>query len=86
MLARNFGGLVGSSRLEQSRQAKAIAEAGLARTIEVLNRNYNYLLTNCYSQSGSAPPPTIASTPAPGAAHRCPHPSALMQLKTEPQF
>ena len=57
MLARSFGGLVGSTRLEQSRQAKAIAEAGLARTIEGLNRNYNYLLTNCYSQSGSAPPP-----------------------------
>ena len=57
MLARSFGGLVGSTRLEQSRQAKAIAEAGVARTIEGLNRNYNYLLTNCYSQSGSAPPP-----------------------------
>ena len=57
MVARSFGGLVGSTRLEQSRQAKAIAEAGLARTIEGLNRNYNYLLTNCYSQSGSAPPP-----------------------------
>ena len=57
MLARSFGGLVGSTRLEQSRQAKAIAEAGVARTIEGLNRNYNYLLINCYSQSGSAPPP-----------------------------
>ena len=29
MLARSFGGLIGSTRLEQSRQAKAIAEAGL---------------------------------------------------------
>ena len=57
MLARSFGGLIGSTRLEQSRQAKAIAEAGLARTIEGLNRNFNYLLINCYSQSGSAPPP-----------------------------
>ena len=57
MLARSFGGLIGSTRLEQSRQAKAIAEAGLARTIEGLNRDYNYLLINCYSQNGSAPPP-----------------------------
>ena len=57
MLARSFGGLIGSTRLEQSRQAKAIAEAGLARTIEALNRDYNYLLINCYSQNGSAPPP-----------------------------
>ena len=57
MLARSFGGLIGSTRLEQTRQAKAIAEAGLARTIESLNRDYNYLLINCYSQNGSAPPP-----------------------------
>ena len=57
MLARSFGGLIGSSRLEQARQAKAIAEAGLAKTVEALNRKHNYLLTNCYSQSGSAPPP-----------------------------
>ena len=57
MLARSFGGLIGSTRLEQSRQAKAIAEAGLARTIEGLNRDYNYLLINCYSQNGSTPPP-----------------------------
>jgi hypothetical protein len=57
ILARSFGGFVGSTRLEQSRQAKAIAEAGLARTIERLNRDYNYLLINCYSQNGSAPPP-----------------------------
>jgi len=57
MLNRSFGGLIGSTRLEQSRQARAIAEAGIARTLEGLNRTYNYLLINCYSQSGSAPPP-----------------------------
>lgn len=57
MLTRSFGGLIGATRLEQSRQAKAIAEAGLARTIEGLNRDYNYLLINCYSQSGSVPGP-----------------------------
>jgi len=48
MLARSFGGLIGSTRLEQSRQAREIAEAGIAQTIEALNRNYNYLLINCY--------------------------------------
>lgn len=66
MLARSFGGLIGSTRLEQSRQAKAIAEAGLARTIEALNRDYNYLLINCYSQSGSAQCPNTGtwSTPS----------------------
>jgi len=55
MLARSFGGLIGPTRLEQSRQAKAIAEAGIARTIESLNRDYNYLLINCYSQNSSYP-------------------------------
>jgi len=48
MLARTFGGLIGSTRLEHSKQAREIAEAGIAKTIEALNRNYNYLLINCY--------------------------------------
>ena len=34
MLARSFGGLIGSTRLEQSRQAREIVEAGIAQTIE----------------------------------------------------
>jgi len=41
MLARSFGGLVGSTRLEQSRQAKAIAgnRFGLARLFETGGAN-----------------------------------------------
>ena len=57
MLARSFAGLFGSIRQEQSRQAREIAETGVARTIELLNRRYSYLLINCYSRSGSPPSP-----------------------------
>ena len=48
LIARSFGGLVNSVRAEQSRQAREIAEAGMAETLENLNRKYNYLLINCY--------------------------------------
>ena len=37
LLARSFGGLVNSIRAEQSRQAREIAEAGMAETLESLN-------------------------------------------------
>ncbi len=57
MLARNFAGLFGATRQEQSRQAREIAETGLATTIELLNRKYSYLLINCYSRNGSPPTP-----------------------------
>lgn len=55
LLARSFGGLIGSQRLEQARQARAIAESGIAQTIESLNSDYRYLLINCYSKNGSIP-------------------------------
>ncbi len=57
MLARSFAGLFGATRQEQARQAREIAETGLATTIELLNRKYSYLLINCYSRSGSPPSP-----------------------------
>jgi hypothetical protein len=57
MLARSFAGLFGATRQEQARQAREIAETGLATTIELLNRKYSYLLINCYSRSGSPPTP-----------------------------
>ena len=57
MLARSFAGLFGATRQEQSRQAREMAETGLATTIELLNRKYSYLLINCYSRSGSPPTP-----------------------------
>ena len=57
MLARSFAGLVGSTRQGQARQARELAETGLATTIELLNRKYSYLLINCYSRSGSPPSP-----------------------------
>ena len=46
LIARSFSGLYGSIRQEQSRQARELAETGLARTLERLNREYNYLLIN----------------------------------------
>jgi len=57
MLARSFAGLFGATRQEQARQAREIAETGLATTVEPLNRKYSYLLINCYSRSGSPPTP-----------------------------
>ena len=57
MLARSFAGLFGATRQEQARQAREIAETGLATSVELLNRKYSYLLINCYSRSGSPPTP-----------------------------
>jgi len=57
MLARSFAGLFGATRQEQARQAREIAETGLATTVELLNRKYSYLLINCYSRNGSPPTP-----------------------------
>ena len=51
LLARSFGGLVNSIRAEQSRQAREIAEAGMAETLENLNRRFNYLLINCHQNA-----------------------------------
>ena len=48
LLARTFGGFMGSIRSEQARQAREIAEGGMAETMENLNRRFNYLLINCY--------------------------------------
>ena len=44
LAARSWLGLSGSVRQSQSRQAREIAEAGLAQLIESLNRDYAYLL------------------------------------------
>lgn len=53
LIARSFGGLVSSTRSEQSRQAREIAEAGMAETLENLNRRFNYLLINCYQNTNN---------------------------------
>lgn len=44
LAARSWLGLSGSVRQSQSRQAREIAEAGLAQLIESLNKDYAYLL------------------------------------------
>jgi hypothetical protein len=44
LAARSWLGLSGSIRQSQSRQAREIAEAGLAQLIESLNKDYAYLL------------------------------------------
>lgn len=44
LATRSWLGLNGSIRQSQSRQAREIAEAGLARLIESLNSDYSYLL------------------------------------------
>ncbi|MDP4738116.1 MAG: hypothetical protein NWS10_07800, partial [Cyanobium sp. MAG_216] len=50
MMARSTSGLLGSIRQQQSREAREIAEAGTNRVVERLNRDYAYLLINCYDR------------------------------------
>jgi len=50
MMARSTSGLLGSIRQQQSREAREIAEAGTNRVVERLNREYAYLLINCYDR------------------------------------
>ena len=46
--ARSFKNLAGSIRLGQSREARKIAESGVAKILDNLNKNYPYLLIeNC---------------------------------------
>lgn len=81
MLIRSFAGLYGATRQEQSRQAREIAETGLATTVELLNRNYSYLLINCYApnnvtlpspndciSTGTWESPHLPSSVCPGSA------------------
>ena len=65
MMARMFGGLAGSLKYEQTQQARAIAEAGIAKTIATLNKDFNYLLINCYADS-SITLPTPNNCPTSG--------------------
>ena len=44
MAARSWMGLSGSIRQSQSRQAREVAEAGIARLVESMNTTYAYLL------------------------------------------
>lgn len=46
LLVRGSGALIGSSRQQRSREALAIAEAGLESTLALLNTKHPYLLTN----------------------------------------
>lgn len=48
LIARSFGGLVGSARQQKAREAREAAETGIAITLESLNREYSYLLINCH--------------------------------------
>ena len=61
LIARSFGGLVGSVRQQKSREAREAAEIGLAITMEALNGGYGYLMINCYPNPGN--PSTDESKP-----------------------
>lgn len=50
MMARSSAGFLGSVRQQQSREAREIAEAGTSQVVERLNRQYAYLLINCYDR------------------------------------
>ena len=70
LAARSWLGLSGSIRQSQSRQAREIAEAGLAQLIESMNKDYAYLLIKDWSNWGdnsytsSICPNSITGTPA----------------------
>ena len=55
LAARSWLGLSGTIRQSQSRQAREIAEAGIARTLESVNRSYSYLLIKNYDFSSGQP-------------------------------
>ena len=50
LMARSTSGMLGSIRQQQSREAREIAENGTGRVVERLNREYAYLLINCYDR------------------------------------
>ena len=50
LIARSTSGMLGSIRQQQSREAREIAENGTGRVVERLNREYAYLLINCYDR------------------------------------
>ena len=50
LMARSTSGMLGSIRQQQSREAREIAENGTGRVVERLNREYSYLLINCYDR------------------------------------
>lgn len=55
--ARTFAGLIGAIRQGQSREAREIAESGMAIILKELNRNYPYLLIeDCTVTSNSGTP------------------------------
>ena len=51
IVARSRSGLLGSIRQQQSHEAREIAEAGANQVVERLNREYAYLLINCYDRN-----------------------------------
>ena len=53
--ARSLNNLVGSIRFGQSKEARQIAESGMANILDELNKNYPYLLIeNCEVVNNSA--------------------------------
>ncbi|MBM5791361.1 MAG: hypothetical protein FJ053_06260 [Cyanobacteria bacterium M_surface_10_m1_298] len=69
LAARSWLGLSGTIRQSQSRQAREIAEAGIARLIESLNSQYAYLLIKDRSQWGNS---SFASSICPNSSQGIP--------------
>lgn len=72
LVLRGAGALVGSTRQQRSREALAIAEAGMEQTIAALNLSHPFLLTNnhlpasgqCWAADGGSCSASTASFPA----------------------
>lgn len=60
LLARSFGGMIGSIRQQKSREAREAAELGAAITMEALNGRYGHLMINCFPNSNE---PTETTEP-----------------------
>ena len=75
LAARSWLGLNGSIRQSQSRQAREIAEAGLARLIESLNSDYSYLLIKTWATGAISPTP-----PRSALIRRSDHPAPQERL------
>ena len=76
MAARSWMGLSGSIRQSQSRQAREVAEAGLARLVESMNTTYAYLLIKDLANWNST---SFTSSICPSSN---PNPAGLIQTDT----
>ena len=65
-------GLFNSIRTQQERQAREIADSGIAETIEILNSGYSDLLVNCYGNEDTSECVNMGTWINPQRSYNCP--------------